>query len=451
MVERERFVPQRVGQLTTELCDLPWPESDGAELFRSFSRLTSALYHFEFYDREQVVTEAWQHVNDDPAAAATVTAELSGLLEGANYTPVTMAELDHAMANESLLALRLDVDLDDYDELLIYRRGSHLDPVDIPKWKGLRSEHRTITVDERVVVHTRVKPQAWFDERGIDPSARNLVPGHVGLKQFQNVPRADIEMLLPSTRVRFRPIDSLVVGVPALASGIAVLATKLLPTLGLIFLLVGAWLGFRDDRPELDQTSLVILLGGAVTLGGFLFRQWTKLKNRRVEYLKTLSENLYFRTLADGPGVLHTLLASAEQQEVIEVLLAYRFLLAAPAGLTAAELDEQIEAWIRNTSGGDIDFEVEDAIAKLRRLEVIEGKTTLRALPLPESLVRLDRRWDDLFQHGNAGPALSDYGRVADHRDRRLIRLSQVVDRFRGRLGERRSRRQGDDPAGSAG
>ena len=53
-----------------------------------------------------------------------MAAELTGLLDGANYTPVTMAELDDALANESLIPLRLEVDLDDYDELLIYRRGS---------------------------------------------------------------------------------------------------------------------------------------------------------------------------------------------------------------------------------------------------------------------------------------------------------------------------------------
>ena len=206
-------------------------------------------------------------------------------------------------------------------------------------------------------------------------------------------------MLLPSTQVGFRLIDSLLIGVPAVASGVAVLATKLLPTLGLIFLLAGTWLGFRDEQPEIDQAALVILFGGVVALGGFVFRQWTKLKNRRLEYHKTLTETLYFRTLAAGSGVLHALLSSAEQQEVVEVLLAYRFLLAAPGGLTAAELDTKVEAWLRDAGHGDIDFEVADAVAKLRRLEVIEGRSTMRALPLPESLAQLNRRWDDLFRH----------------------------------------------------
>ena len=440
-----------MGQLTTELCSLAWPEDqDGTEQFRSFSRLTSALYHYEFHDREQVVTEAWERVGDDPGAASLVAGELTGLLDGANYIPVTMAELDDALANESLIPLRLEVDLDDYDELLIYRRGSELDTVEIPKWMGLRSKERTITVDKRVVVYTRVKAQSWFDERKIDPAERNLVPGHVSLRQFQNVPRADIEMLLPSTQVGLRLTDSLLIGVPAVASGVAVLATKLLPTLGLIFLLVGAWLGFRDEQPEIDQAALVILLGGALTLGGFVFRQWTKLKNRRLEYLKTLTENLYFRTLAAGTGVLHTLLSSAEQQEVVEVLLAYRFLLAAPGGLTAAELDAEVEAWLRDAGQGDIDFEVADAVAKLRRLEVIEGHPTMRALPLAESLALLDRRWDDLFRYQPSelvAPSTVRDERIATdgYRLPRLIRLRRVIDRFRGRLGERRIEREPQD------
>jgi hypothetical protein len=257
-------------------------------------------------------------------------------------------------------------------------------------------------------------------------------------------------MLLPSTQVGFRFIDSMLVGVPAVASGVAVLATKLLPTLGLIFLLMGAWLGFRDEQPDIDQAALVILFGGAVTLGGFVFRQWTKLKNRRIDYLKTLTENLYLRTLAAGPGVLHTLLSSAEQQEVLEVLLAYRFLLAAPGGLTAAELDAEVETWLRDAGQGDVDFEVADAVAKLRRMEVIKGRRTMRALPLPESLALLDRRWDDLFRHQPIEPAAPATGR--DERSatdgpqpRRLIRLRRVIDRFRGGRGERRTEREAED------
>lgn len=439
---RDRFIPRRAAQVATLLGERPWADgSGGPDQFRSLSRLVSALYHYEFHDREQTVTEAWECVSDDPQAASMVTRELSGLLDGANYQPLSTDELEEAIARETVIPLRLEIDLDDYDELLVYRRGSHRDTVEVPRWRGLRHDSRTVTIDEEVVVHARVKRQSWFDERGIDPSDRGLVPGHASLKHFRDVPRADIESLLPSTRVRFRTIDTLLLAVPAVASGIAVIATKLLPTLGLIALLTGAWLGLRDETPEIDQGTLVALLGGVVALGGFMFRQLSKLKSRRIRYLKTLSENLYLRTLGDGTGVLHTLLSSAEDQEVIEVLLAYRFLLDEPGGLTAAELDSRVEAWLSQACRSDIDFDVDDALGKLHRLGVVEGTTRLRARPLDESLAHLDRRWDELFGTDGLQPepgARTD----PDSGPGPLIRLRKVVERFRGRL-ERRREREG--------
>ena len=266
-----------MSDVTAGLRGLEWSDRGDAERFDTLCRLLSAWFHHRFHERELAIVDAWAAADEGADDAGELKTELTALLDRANSVPVTMAELDEALATESLIQLRLEVDLDDYAELLIHHRGTHRDTVEVPRWWGLRTERKTITVDERVVVFTRVKPEAWFAARDSDPADRSLVPGAVSLKQFRNVPRADIEMLLPSTRVRFRTIDSLALGVPALASGMAVLFTKLLPTLGLMFLLIGAWLGLRDDRPELDQTSLVILFGGAVTLGGFFFRQWSKL------------------------------------------------------------------------------------------------------------------------------------------------------------------------------
>lgn len=396
-------MPRRVGQLTSELAAIPWPDPGSAEAYRSWARLVSALYHFEFHGREQAVVEAWESAATDPDAVRTVTDELAVLLEDANYVEVTVEELHDAMVRESLIPLRLEVDIDDYDQLLVFRRGSRQETVEVSRWKGLRTEERTITVDDRVIVLTQVKPLTWFEEHGIDPAERNLIPGHISLKEFKDVPRADIEMLLPSTRVRFRPVDAVLVGLPAVVSGIVVLATKLLPTLGLMFVLVGAWLGVRDEEPRLDQGALVALLGGVVALGGFLLRQWSKLKNRRLKYMKTMSETLYFRTLADGPGVLHTLLSSAEEQEVVEVLLAYRFLLAAPEGRNAEELDAAVERWVGETCRKDVDFDIGNALEKLRGLGLVEGEGLLRARPMADALARLDRRWDDLFRHRSDG------------------------------------------------
>ena len=395
--QSERFIAKRVFEITNRLAET-FPDQPSKARFEQVAHIVAALFHYQFHAKEQAIISAWDNMASDPATAVSLASQLSDLLAAANYTTVTEDELVEAMENESLIPLRLEVSLDDFDEVMISRRASHTETINVPVWKGLRNKQITITVYERVVIHTRVKPQSWFDERSVDPSDLNLLPGHASLKQFQNVPRADIEMLLPSTQVRFRLIDTLMVGIPALASGVVVIATKLLPTLALLFVLAGAWISQSADPPELDQTALAVLFGGTVTLGGFLFRQYNKLKNRKVQYLKTLSENLYLRTLADGPGVFHTLLASAEEQEVMETVVAYRLLLDSNGGQTSAELDASVETWLLTQCGIEVDFEIDDAVAKLLSFNLAtRNGDKLIPIGLDDAVQHLNQKWDDIF------------------------------------------------------
>jgi hypothetical protein len=64
-------------------------------------------------------------------------------------------------------------------------------------------------------------------------------------------------------------------------------------------------------------------------------------KNRKIQFMKALSENLDFRNLDNDAGVFHFLLDAAEE-EVTEAVLAYHFLRTAARPLTAAELDRRI-------------------------------------------------------------------------------------------------------------
>lgn len=446
VTDRERFVPRRSADIARRLESIPLARDDPDEASRwtSLSRMIAALYHHEFHAVEQRTTEAWELMGTSPAAADAVTGDLTGLLDGANYTSITDAELDLAMQTEALIPLRIDVDFDLYDELLVYRRASRTDVVERKRF--LRSpESRKITVDDDVVVHSRIKPASWFVENDIDPEERGVVPGHASLKQFRNVPRADIEMLLPATEVRFRTVDTLKIAVPAAVSAVVVLATKLLPTLGLLFVLAGFYVGLREEQPEINQGAMLILFGGLAALGGFVFKQWNKLKNRRIKYLKTLSENLYFRTVADGPGVFHILLSSAEEQEVNEVLIAYRLLLSVPDAPTADELDRVAEQWLTDAFETDIDFEVDDALGKVSRLGIATEDSDGRWTPieLHEALLRLDRQWDDLFAFDRTDPDTDPDASTAGSDDANsesglsLLRFRRVVDRFRNRLGER--------------
>ena len=81
-----------------------------------------------------------------------------------------------------------------------------------------------------------------------------------------------------------------------------------------------------------------------------------------------MTRNLYFRLLDNNGGVLLRVLDDAEESECKEAYTALHFLLAAKTGLSAADLDAQIESWFEQTWSATLDFEIADALSKLDRL-----------------------------------------------------------------------------------
>lgn len=388
--------------------------------FTVFARRLSALFHLEFHARLEALKDAYAPLARDPdtrtvrafdereraGARRRLVAELQRLLDAANFEPVDGEELRWAFEEESLLELRLEVDFDDFDDLLVFRRGATRREEQLSRWWGLRKRVVGFTNYEKVLLFVTFKDAEHFAGRGRDPEDLPFEPGSTIIKLFQDVPRADLEMLFPNAEVRMRPADKLLIGVPALISGVLVLATKLLATLGLLLLLAGFWLGLRDDPVELDEATLVTLGAGLGALGGYLTRQFNKFKNRKLEFMNTLAHHLYFRNLDNDAGVFHHLLDSAEESEVKEALLGWYFLRTAERPLTISEIDRAIQGWFAESWGCQLNFEVDDSVAKLRRLGLVEQRSgaALSAVPIEVAIARLEDRWVH---------ALSDTGEVS--------------------------------------
>ena len=121
--------------------------------------------------------------------------------------------------------------------------------------------------------------------------------------------------------------------------------------------------------------------------------------------MKTLGDNLYFKNLDNNAGVFFHIVADAEEEEFKEALLGYFFLAQSETGLTAAALDDAIEDWFKETYDTPIDFEIEDALGKLKRLKLCKPVGTAKtglpiwtAVSLTEACARLDFLWDNYFQ-----------------------------------------------------
>ena len=398
-----RFIPFRRADIV-EMCLRDQSPVESQNEFRQLAHMLAQIFHFEFHGVLEAIKDSYADLDPDvdtrrididrgPELKPFVDL-LDGLLEKANYERISEVELNRALTESSLFKIRLHVDFSDFAEVSLFARGQSLRSETLPTWFGLRSRRIEFVNYDRVVVYLKIRD----DFETAAPEHSHCRAGATLLKLFRDVPRADLEMLFPNTRVRMRLIDKLFIGVPALVSGGIVLSTKLGASLVLLGSLFGYWLGLHDQPTELNQARVMILLAGAAALAGYLWKQFSSFKNRKIRFMQALTQNLYFRNLDNNAGVFHRLVNDAEDEESKEALLAYFFLLVSPMPLAPGELDRQIEAWFEANWDCRIDFEIEDALQKLCRLGLVETSAGgFTAVAITRAMHLLDQRWDNYF------------------------------------------------------
>jgi len=410
----DRFIPFTKSDII-EMCmkDAQLTEAE-VKGFRDFCRILEALFHFEFHARLEKLKACYGPFNPDADTRRIfntsesekknlqkqLVSEMTAVLDAANFEKVTAEDLQQALGEESLFQIRLEVDFDDFEDVIFFRRGESIKEETLVKLFGLSKKTFQFTNYERVAIYIKFKEKSYFDSQ----ERKNLYfePGSTIIKLFHNVPKADLEMLFPNSKVRMKTIDKIIIGVPAAVSGMIVLVTKLGASLLLVGSVISFWLGLKDQEVQIKQQHLIALGAGLGTLGGFLFRQINKYKNRKIKFMKALSDNLYFKNLDNNAGVFYHLIDAAEEEEFKEAVLAYYFLLTAKEALTKKELDDRIENWLAERWDCHIDFEIGDAIDKLQRLELIEVDADhLRCVPLSAAKQQLDTIWDNFFKYSS--------------------------------------------------
>lgn len=398
-----RFIPFRKHDIV-EMClqdkGLAEQEAD----FRYLCRVLAATFHYEFHQIIETLKNAYAPFDPDSDTRTLEHAEdvneekfvalFCGLLEQANYERITNDEIQQALKESSLFNIQINVDFNTFEEHLLFFRGQSLKKETTSRWLGMLKGETSFSCYDRVVVFIRFKENG--DPAGTKASSSR--PRATILKLFQDVPKADIEILFPNTRISMRTIDKLLIGVPAMISGGAVLATKMSTTLLLLFSLFAFYVGLRKEQVPLQETELIALFAGFTALGGYFWKQFNNYKNRKLKYMQTLIQSLYFKNLDNNAGVLYRIANDAEEEEFKEALLAYYFLLTCNRPQSKAEIDQRIEAWLAERWHCPVDFEIDDALQKLLRLELVRNSDGLfSAIPVKAAIETLDRNWDAFF------------------------------------------------------
>jgi len=416
-IDRETFIPFKASDIV-EMC-LDDAESASRKLepqaFRSLAKMLSYVFHHEFHQKLEKLKAAYAPFDPDAdsrslyplsdqgviKARKELFEGLTDVLEKANYVPLTREQLEKSLANSSLFKIRLDVDFDDFDDLVFFVRGERRREEIVKKF--FRKKTVQFDLFERVAVYVRFKDQPYFDALGRENL--EFTPGSTVLKLFRNVPKGDLEVLIPNVQVKMRGIDKLLIGVPAAIGGIVVLVTKLLSVIVLVGAMLLFWMGMGEE-PVIDAKALIAAGAALGTAGGYVLKQVSNFKNRKIRFLKALSDQLYFKNLDNNAGVIYSLVSGAEDEELKEALLAYYFLLNQSSPLSTYELDTQIEQWFEKRWDWQLDFDVEDALGKLERLKLASVENeTWSVVPLEMAAQTLETLWDQFFDFGNATSA----------------------------------------------
>lgn len=413
----ERFIPFCGAEILDMLCAENWLSTSDKQQFRNFCIILESLYHFEFHAKIKDIKNYYHPFDPDKDVNSNRVYSSETLLEyesklitkftevinNANYEILTETDIQHALSEESLFPVSLYIDFDDFASYIIYRRGDAVRNYIITKWFLWKIEIK-VPIFERVVMLVKFKDANYFITKG----RKNLSfePGSMVIKLFKNIPKADLEMLFPNAQVKMNLSEKLIMGVPAIGGAIGVIMKTGAGLLAFMMVLQALIIhfihggGFNMPSPS----ELAQIIGGVTALGaigGFLFQQWAKYKNRKIEFLKILGDNLYFKNLDNNVGVFHHLIDAAEEEEFKEAILGYYFLLKHPQGLTAMALDQLIENWLATNYKIYIDFEVDDALRKLKELNLCTkiNDDTYLALELNDACKHLDIIWDNYFQY----------------------------------------------------
>ena len=416
---KDQFLPVRKADILDALVEHgTFASEQEREQFRQICQMLAAVYHYEYFDELEKLRHAYFYFNpeldphtpiDQPTLARNyveLAEAIAVVLKNANFVEISHAEVAQGHRERKVMRVEVEAPVEDFREIRFFRRGRHTEKIESSGWFGLRKRVDEVLVYDDVVLFVALKSETEIVSKRERKRLKQLRvrPGSVLIKYFRNIASTDLNALFPNVRVVMSAFDKLFLSVPALAGAVPILL-NLASTMTVLFLVIGFYLGIVAAVEHDEMKTAFAAMSGLVALVGFIMRQWLRYQRQSLKYQKELTDNIYFRNVNNNAGIFDHIIGAAEEQECKEAFLAYYFLRTAK-GATQSELDERIEQWLKRKFGIDVDFEVDDALAKIERLGLLIREGARLAVPAPEdTLARLDRVWDNYFQFSAAVPA----------------------------------------------
>jgi hypothetical protein len=404
---REQYIPFDKEFLLEQQIAEYTPDEKEVEALRKLFDILEHYFHYEAFDLIRKLKQNYALFDPDlnpkeregfigKSDFQVFKDTLLKVIKRGNYSRVDQDTLGKALKNSDLIGLKLAIDFNDFKDYELYVRGHHKTREKVPKFIFWKKEIEFEYYD-RVMIYLNYNEANYFNEKKVPLNKLPFDPGCIVIKIFKRVPKNDLETIFPNAIPKMSTTDKILFWVPGIVGGISLLSTKVIPALILMYAAYksGESLDLLNSKTALNQG--LIALG---ILGGYLFRQYSSFVNKKIKFSKMLSDSLYFKNLGNNSGAFYSLLNSSEEEELKETILAYAFLNRSRKPLTADELDHQIESWFKTKLDTDFDFDVNDALFKLKNIGLgIETNGKWEVIPVDRALIRIDELWDGIFEY----------------------------------------------------
>ena len=394
--DREHYIPLRKSDLVDMLCRDLALDRAAAESFRHLGDMISATFHYEYYKLLEELKDEYAPFDPDSVTAPIVqlTAEqkeqklsrlfdrLVLLMERANFKRLSSEDVDKAMTEVSEWGVNMSVDMALFERLEIYARGDTIGTRYVRRWPWIwKQETVRVPLFRRLVLFAKVKPSKRWPE--------HISTDNVFLKAFKEIPKADLEMLMPGAQLKMPGFQQLKLG-GSLVSG-------------------GAGVGYTIVDQLMTGFSVLshspqILMGMAMALFGYGSKQFTTTKARATSSTSASRRASITRRSATTWASCSTCSTRPRSRNAARrcwPTTTFGAMPALPAG-AAPDLDDYVEMDLERLAKLKVDFEIGDALAKLERLQLVtrNGENYV-AVPIERALEVLDYAWDNYFKYNN--------------------------------------------------
>jgi len=362
--------------------------------YESFNLNRNLKQHYALYDPDLSEKEREGFIGKSDFGVFKKT--LLKVLERGNYYRINEEILKEAFQESDLIGLNLAIDFNAFKDYELYARGHHKAKEKVKKYFFWKKEVE-IEYYDRVLIYLNYSDADYLTAKKVKLGKMPIDPGSIALKIFKRVPKNDLETIFPNAIPKMSLKDKMLLWVPGVFGGISLLSAKVIPALINMYdaYQTGETIDLLNSKTSLNQG--LIALG---ILAAYCFRQYNNFINKKIRYSKTLSDSLYFKNVGNNSGAFYSLLNSSEEEALKETILAYAFLNRSQTPLTGEELDSQIESWFSSHLKTELDFDVNDALLKLKSIGIgIETNGKWQVIPLNEALIKIDELWDSVFEY----------------------------------------------------